>query len=72
VERPNSPTDARRIPRDKQPIHLDARADIVAIANVLKKELSFDSLTPSWRAEDGTDDFTVGILARWGDIYHGL
>jgi hypothetical protein len=46
--------------------------NIVAIANVPKKELPFDSLTPSWHAEDGADDFTVGILARWGDSYHGM
>lgn len=40
---------------------------IVAIADVLKKELPFDSLAPSWHVEDGTDEVTVGILARWED-----
>jgi hypothetical protein len=45
---------------------------IVAIGDVLKKELPFDSLTPSWHAEDGTDDFTIGILPRWGDCYHSM
>jgi hypothetical protein len=44
--------------------------NIVAIGDVLKKELPFDSLTPSWHVEDGTDEFTVGILARWADSYH--
>jgi len=43
---------------------------IVAIADVLKKELPFDSLTPSWHVEDGTDEFTVGILARREDSHH--
>ena len=46
--------------------------NIVAIGDVLKKELPFDSLTPSWHVEDGTDEFTVGILARWADSYHNL
>ena len=43
---------------------------VAAIADVLKRELPFDSLTASWDAEDGTDDFTIGILARWRDSYH--
>ena len=43
---------------------------IATIADVLKRELPFDSLTASWDAEDGTDDFTIGILARWRDSYH--
>src|ERR1700740_316829 len=43
---------------------------IAAIADVLKKELPFDSLTASCHVEDGTDDFTIGILARWGDSHH--
>jgi len=38
----------------------------------LNKELPFDSLTPSWHSEDGTDDFTIGILARSGDGYHSI
>jgi hypothetical protein len=41
---------------------------IAAIADVLKQELPFDSLTASCHVEDGTDDFTIGILARWGGL----
>ena len=36
--------------------------NIVAIANVLKKELPFDSLTPSWHVEDATSQ-----LGFWRD-----
>ena len=43
---------------------------IADVADVLKRELPFDSVTASWDAEDGTDDFTIGILARWRDSYH--
>ena len=46
--------------------------NIVAIGNVLKKELPFDYLTPSWHIEDGTDNCTVGIFARWGEKRHSL
>jgi hypothetical protein len=46
--------------------------DIAAIGDVLKKELPYDSVTPSWHNDDGTDDFTVGILARWGDSHHSI
>jgi len=42
---------------------------IVAIGNVLKQELP---LTPTWHIEDGSEDFTVGISARWGDCYHSM
>src|ERR1700740_928951 len=45
---------------------------IAAIADVLKKELPFDYLTPSWHIEDGTDNCTVGIFARWGEKRHSL
>jgi hypothetical protein len=45
---------------------------IVAIVDVLKNELPFDYLTPSWHIEDGTDDFTVGVSGRWGERYHHL
>ena len=45
---------------------------IVAIGNVLKNELPFDYLTPSWHIEDGTDNCTVGIFARWGEKRHSL
>ena len=45
---------------------------IAAIADVLKKELPFDTLTASCHVEDGTDDFTIGILARWADCYHSI
>jgi hypothetical protein len=37
---------------------------IVAIVDVLKNELPFDYLTPSWHIEDGTDNFTVGVSGR--------
>ncbi len=43
---------------------------IVAIADVLKKELLFDSLSPSWHLEDGIDAVTVGILARLSESHH--
>jgi len=43
---------------------------ITAIADVLKNELPFDSLTPSWHAQDGTDGVTIVILARWSDSHH--
>ena len=45
---------------------------IVAIVDVLKKELPFDDLTPNWHIEDGTDNFTVGISGRWGERYYHL
>ena len=45
---------------------------IVAIVDVLKNELPFDYLTPSWHIEDGTDNFTVGVSGRWGERYHHL
>ena len=45
---------------------------IIAIGNVLKKELPFDYLTPSWHFEDGTDNLTVGISVRWGEKHHSL
>ena len=45
---------------------------IVAIGNVLKKELPFDYLTPSWHIEDGTDNCTVWIFARLGEKHHSL
>jgi hypothetical protein len=44
----------------------------VAIGNVLKQELPFDYLTPTWHVEDGSEDFTVGISARWGEKHHSL
>jgi hypothetical protein len=34
--------------------------DIAEIGNVLRKELPYDYLTPSWNIEDGTDNFTIG------------
>ena len=43
---------------------------IQAIADGIRKELPFDSLTPSFHVEDGTDDFTIGILARCGDCHY--
>jgi hypothetical protein len=43
---------------------------IVAIVDVLKNELPFDYLTPSWHIEDGTDNFTVGVSRRWGMRFH--
>jgi hypothetical protein len=45
---------------------------IVATVDVLKNELPFDYLTPSWHIEDGTDNFTVGVSGRWGKRYHHL
>ena len=45
---------------------------IAAIADVLKKELPFDTLTASCHVEDGTDDFTIGILARSGDSHYSI
>lgn len=45
---------------------------IAAIADVLKKELPFDALTASCHVEDGTDDFTIGILARCGDSHYSI
>ena len=45
---------------------------ITAIADVLKKELPFDTLTPSCHVEDGTDDFTIGISARSGDSHYSI
>ena len=45
---------------------------VAAIADVLKKELPFYSLTASCHVEDGRDDFTGGILARWGERYHSI
>jgi hypothetical protein len=45
---------------------------LIAIAEVLKKELPFDYLTPQWHVEDGTDDFMVGIRGRWGNRFHSL
>ena len=45
---------------------------ITVIADVLKQELPFESLTPSWHVEDGTDDFTIGILARSGDSHYSI
>jgi hypothetical protein len=54
---------------------------IVAIGNILKKELPFDYLTPSWHIEDGTDECSVGWdfremgreapLARSGSVGQG-
>jgi len=44
----------------------------VAIGDVLKNELPFDYLTPSWHIEDGSEDFTVGISARRGEKHHLL
>lgn len=44
----------------------------VAIGNVLKNELPYDYLTPSWHIEDGTDNFTIGICARAGENHHFL
>jgi len=46
--------------------------DTAAIGNVLKKELPYDSVTPSWHNDDGTDDFTIGICARMGKTHHSL
>jgi hypothetical protein len=46
--------------------------DIATIGEVLKKELPFDYLTPSWHAEGGTDNFTIGICARMGEKHHFL
>ena len=45
---------------------------VVAIGNALKKELPFDYLSPSWHIEDGTNNCTVGIFARWGQKRHSL
>ena len=45
---------------------------VVTIVDALKSELPFDYLTPSWHIEDGTDNFTVGVLGRWGKRYHSL
>jgi hypothetical protein len=42
---------------------------ITVIADVLKQELPFDTLTPSCHVEDGTGDFTIGVLARRGDCH---
>jgi hypothetical protein len=46
--------------------------DMAAIADALRKELPYDSLTATWHNEDGTDDFTVGICARMGKAHHFL
>jgi len=46
--------------------------DMAAIADVLRKELPYDSLTASWNNEEGTDDFTIGICGRIGEIHHFL
>jgi hypothetical protein len=43
---------------------------IAAIADELKKELPFDTLTASCHVKDGSDDFTIGILARCGDSHY--
>ena len=45
---------------------------LIAIVEVLKKELPFDYLTPQWHIEEGTDNFMVGISGRWGDRFHSL
>ncbi|MFY9527526.1 MAG: hypothetical protein WAR24_01320, partial [Candidatus Acidiferrales bacterium] len=45
---------------------------LTAIVDVLKNELPFDYLTPSWHIEDATDNFTVGVSGRWGERYHSL
>ena len=44
--------------------------DIVAIGSVLKKELPFDYLAPSWHIEDGTDNCTVGISRRVRSLWN--
>jgi hypothetical protein len=41
--------------------------DIAEIGDILRKELPYDYLTPSWNVEDGTDNFTIGICARMGE-----
>lgn len=46
--------------------------DMAAIAEVLRKELPYDSLTATWHNEDGTDDFTIGICARMGNEHYFL
>ena len=45
---------------------------LIAIVEVLKKELPFDYLTPQWHIEDGTENFMVGIRGRWGERFHSL
>jgi hypothetical protein len=46
--------------------------NFIAIVDVLKSELPVDYMTPSWHIADGTDNFTVGISARWGESHHSL
>ena len=67
-------TNAERFLGDKQRIQSgELIRDIVAIGDVLKRGTPpFDYLTPSWHIEDGTDDCSVGISARWGEKHHSL
>jgi hypothetical protein len=44
----------------------------IGIVDVLKKELPFDYLTPSWHMEDGAENCTAGIFARWEEKRHSL
>jgi hypothetical protein len=46
--------------------------DMAAIADALRKELPYDSLTATWHNEDGTDDFTIGIVGRMKKTHHFL
>jgi hypothetical protein len=46
--------------------------DIAAIGDVLRKELPYDSLAGTWHNEDGTDNFTIGIVGRMGEKHHFL
>jgi len=46
--------------------------DISEIGEALRKELPYDSVTPSWNNEDGTDKFTIGICGRIGKTHHFL
>lgn len=39
---------------------------IIAIGNVLKNELSFDYLAPSWHIEDANDNCTVRDFREMG------
>lgn len=45
---------------------------LVEIGEVLNKELPFDYLTPSCHVENGTDNYTVGFFAKWGETLHSL
>ena len=65
-------TNVRRFLGDKQQIHLGAAQLHCPNRDVLKDELPFDYLTPSWHIEDGTDNFTVGVSGRWAERYHHL